>query len=484
MKAHAEIPLRTDTEVPLCVDLDGTLVKSDLLVESFFALIKRNPITLLHAPLWLLRGKAYLKERIAMQVDIEADTLPYDDALLERLRLEKEHGRQLVLVTASHCKFADCVESHLGLFDQVLATEDGVNLTSERKRNRLVEKFGTQGFDYVGNERADIPVWAAARESWLVDTSPSLRRAAERVATIAMEFQIKRNYLASLVKALRMHQWLKNVLVFVPLIAAHQVDQLDNMANAILAFLAFGLCASSVYLLNDLLDLSADRRHPRKRYRPFATGAIPVSDGLILMPVLLVAAILLTVAFLPTAFFYALFSYYVITLVYSFWAKERVVLDILFLTGLYTMRLIAGAAATAIDLSFWLLGFSVFLFLSLALIKRYSEMLAMQQAGRKKSAGRGYTVDDIPLIQSMGISSGYMAVLVLALYINSPDVRQMYGDPQTLWALCPLLLFWISRIWIKTHRGEMHYDPVVFAAKDRFSQLAGVFVAAVLWLSL
>lgn len=468
----------------MCVDLDGTLIKSDLLVESFFLLIKKNPLAILQIPAWLFRGKAYLKERIAMQVDIEADLLPYDLALLARLRLEKEQGRALVLVTASHRKFADDVSAHLMLFDEVYATEGVINLSAERKRNCLIERFGKHGFDYVGNESADLPVWAAARESWLVDASPSIRRAAGCVATIATEFQKKSHYFASLTKALRMHQWLKNILIFVPLIAAHKINDLALMADAILAFVAFGLCASSVYLLNDLLDLSADRKHSRKRDRPFAAGTLPVSHGLLLIPSLLVTAVLLSAGFLPMVFLETLGAYYLITLVYSFWAKEKVLVDILFLTGLYTMRLITGAAATGIELSFWLLAFSVFLFFSLALVKRYSEMLSTQQAGRKEATGRGYVVNDMSLIQSMGITSGYMAVLVLALYINSPDIRQLYEHPKVLWALCPVLLFWISRVWVKTFRGEMHYDPVVFAAKDRISQMIAIIFAVVFLLGM
>jgi 4-hydroxybenzoate polyprenyltransferase len=478
MKVHSELPA-----VPLCVDLDGTLIKTDLLLESFFSLAKRNPATLLKLPFWLMEGKAKLKEHIAENVDIEPDLLPYDDALVERLRREKEQGRTLVLVTATHRKFANCIAEHLALFGEVHATEEGINLSAEKKKVRLVERFGDHGFDYVGNSRDDIPVWAAARESWVVDASPGVTRAARGVATVTEVFQKKRNYCAALIKEMRLHQWLKNLLVFVPLVASHRITDAAAVIDAVLGFLAFGLCASSVYLVNDLLDLSADRRHPRKRHRPFASGALQVRDGLILVPLLLALSALLGLVFLPPGFFIALVVYFTLTLGYSFWAKERAMVDVLLLTGLYTMRLVAGAEATTIELSFWLLAFSTFLFLSLALIKRYSEMLAIREAGGTHSRGRGYSTEDMPLIHSIGPSSGLVAVLVLGLYIHSPEVSRLYGQPKALWALCPVLLFWISRAWLKSHRGELPDDPVVFAAKDRCSQLIGLVVIATLWLA-
>lgn len=363
MNAHLQF-----AGVPLCVDLDGTLIKTDLLYESFFSLIKARPAALLKIPSWLKEGKASLKEHIAAEVDIEADMLPYDTPLLERLRLEKAKGRLLVLVTAAHRKFADRVQSHLGLFDEVHATENGVNLSAERKRDCLVKRFGDRGFDYVGNGQDDIAVWSAARESWVVDAPSGVARAAQGVSHVREVFDTKRNFLADLAKEMRLHQWLKNLLIFVPLIASHKVTEVSAVIDGLVAFIAFGLCASSVYLLNDLLDLSADRHHPRKRNRAFASGALQVKQGMVLIPGLLSLSVILSLVFLPPGFFAALAMYFAVTLAYSFWAKERAVIDVLFLAGLYTMRLIAGAEATLIELSFWLLAFSTFMFLSLALI--------------------------------------------------------------------------------------------------------------------
>jgi 4-hydroxybenzoate polyprenyltransferase len=467
--------------VPLCVDLDGTLVKTDLLVEGFFDLLKRKPLTLFLAPWWLLRGKAYLKERIAEQVELNAELLPYNEALVALLKQERHKGRVLILVTAAHRRFANSVAAHLALFDKVHATESGTNLSAEKKRDALVAIYGRNGFDYVGNAPDDLPVWRAARDAWVVNASDSVRRKAASTAKVSVELQREGGYPRAFMRAIRMHQWLKNMLIFVPLVAAHKMGDSALLANSLIAFFVFGLCASSVYLLNDLLDLSSDRRHPRKRYRPFAAGALPLSHGLVMVPAFILVAAVLTVLLLPPAFTITLICYYATSLVYSFWAKGRAVVDVLFLTALYTVRLAAGSAATSIPLTFWLLAFSVFLFLGLALTKRYTEMLAVKKAGLSEAFGRGYEVQDMPLILTMGVSSCYLAVLVLALYINSPDVGLLYESPRMLWLLCPMLLLWICRVWIMTSRGFMNDDPVIFAVKDRISQAIGVGVAIILW---
>jgi 4-hydroxybenzoate polyprenyltransferase/phosphoserine phosphatase len=454
---------------PLCVDLDGTLVRSDLLIESALALMKRAPLTLLLFPFWLLRGKAYLKEQIAHRVSLDATNLPYHELLLARLRDEKANGRILILATASHQTLAEPVAQHLGIFDAVHATSGRINLSADAKRDCLVAHYGRRGFDYAGNGPADLSIWSEAREAWLVDVDPAAGRRARQAGNVTLEFDHGRRPITAMIKELRLHQWLKNLLIFVPLAAAHQVGNVAAFVPSIFAFLAFGACASSVYLLNDLLDLNADRQHPRKRKRPFASGALPLLHGILLIPVLLASTLAFSLLLLPSLFVVVLAGYFAITLVYSLWAKQQPIVDILFLAVLYTMRLLAGAAAAHIALSFWLLAFSTFLFLSLALVKRYTEMHAMRKAGRDAASGRGYTTDDLPLIASMGTAAGYVAVLVLALYINSSAVDGMYREPRALWGLCLILLFWISRIWLLTHRGRMPDDPVVFAAKDKVS---------------
>jgi 4-hydroxybenzoate polyprenyltransferase/phosphoserine phosphatase len=470
----------TSSARPICVDLDGTLVRTDLLVESFFALLRRKPWALVFVLLWLARGKAYCKDRIAREVDMDVALLPYHEGLLACLRELRASGRTLILATASHRKYADKVAAHLRIFDEVLATEDGCNLSGLAKQAALVERFGRRGFDYAGNARPDLAVWSAAAEAVLVNPEIGVKAKLERIGIPTRVLDDRNSTALSLARSLRLHQWLKNLLLLVPLVAAHETGDLRLLLQAALAFLAFGFTASSVYVLNDLLDLEADRRHPRKRGRPFASGQLPIGYGIALIPILLILAAAISFAFLPDHFLLALVGYYVLTIAYSLWAKTRVMVDVLFLAGLYTVRILAGAAAVSVMLSFWLLAFSMFLFLSLALVKRYSELVVMIKERVEKVAGRGYKVEDLPLLQSLGAASGYLSVLVLALYINSPDVHPLYARPIALWALCPLLLFWISRVWMKTHRGEMHDDPVVFAARDRVSLTVGLMGAVAL----
>jgi 4-hydroxybenzoate polyprenyltransferase len=289
-------------------------------------------------------------------------------------------------------------------------------------------------------------------------------------------FPARGKCIRSAVRALRPHQWAKNVLVFVPLLTAHQLGETGALLAAGWAFLAFGFCASSVYLLNDMLDLDADRLHPRKSKRPFAAGQISLLYGFALTPLLLLGAFAIA-ASLPVEFFACLAAYYVLTLAYSFHLKRILMLDTICLAALYTSRIVAGAAAVSVTLSFWLLLFSVFLFLSLALVKRYAELEGMRRRQQLKAAGRGYHIEDLPVLQSFGAAAGYLSVLVLALYINSPEVAELYTRPKVIWFLCALMLYWISRIWMKTHRGEMHDDPVIYALRDRISLGIGVLVA-------
>jgi 4-hydroxybenzoate polyprenyltransferase len=463
----------TSDEPPLFVNLDGTLVTTDLLLESLLVLLKARPWMIVLVPLWLLRGRAHLKAEIERRADVIADGLVYNESLLERLRAERARGRQIVLATASHAKYATAVAAHLGLFSDVLAGDATNDLNGERKVEAILAYTSGSAFDYAGNQVADIPIWRKARRAIVVDAPPAVVRMVREFTEPDELASPRRSYLKLLVRAIRVHQWLKNGLVLVPIIAAHRIDDVTADLRAVAAFFAFSLCASSVYVLNDLTDLRSDRLHPRKKRRPFASGELPLVHGFALAPVLLVASTTLAVLALPIEFVLVLAGYFVATMTYTFVAKERVVWDVVLLAGLYVVRVIAGAAAVAVPVSFWLLAFSMFIFLSLALAKRYSEMRVQHALGRTQAHGRGYLTEDMPVLQSMGVSSGYLAVLVMALYINSPEIHALYSRPYALWAICPLLLFWISRIWVKTHRGEMHDDPVVFAVRDRVSLLVG-----------
>jgi 4-hydroxybenzoate polyprenyltransferase len=469
---------------PLVVDLDGTLIRTDILAESFFALLKRNILYAFLIPVWLFKGKAHLKYQIAQRVDMDVTSLPYHEEFLNFLRQEHRNGRKLILATASNEKFASAIALSLGIFDEVLASNAKVNLSGRRKLQKIRELCGENGFDYAANAMVDVPIWEASDNAILVNPENGVETATKKISQIQKVFDdrygsVLRRYL----KALRLHQWLKNALIFVPLLMAHRFDEPLLVGQAALAFLAFGLCASSVYLLNDLLDLPDDRQHPTKRNRPFAAGSISIVWGAFLIPGLLIAAFSLALM-LPVEFVGVLGFYYAMTMAYSFKLKRAAPMDVLTLAGLYTLRIIAGAAAVSVAPSFWLLAFSMFLFLSLALVKRYTELLSMQQQKKTKSSGRGYTTVDLETLSQFGSASAYMAILVLALYINSESVIDLYRHPELIWLLCPLLLYLVMRIWLLARRDQVHEDPVVFVIEDRRSQVVVGLGAVLLWLAI
>ncbi len=465
---------------PLCVDLDGTLVSSDLLAEAILALLKRNLLYLFALPVWLAKGRAHLKQQVADRVDLEIGLLPYHGAFVDYLKEQRATGRRLVLATGSNVKFAEAVASHLGFFDEVLASDAETNLSGQSKLERLTSAYGEGNFDYAGNAKVDLAIWAHAGEAILVNPGAGVAEATRKLTPIAQLFDDTGGRWRHYLKALRPHHWLKNVLVFVPLVLAHRFGEPTLLAQAVLAFLAFGLCASGVYVLNDLLDLPADRRHPTKRHRPFAAGSISIVSGAALIPGLLAATVVLA-WWLPPEFLAVLALYFVTNLAYSIRLKRSALIDVLVLAGLYTLRVIAGAAAVSVVPSFWLLAFSMFVFLSFALVKRYTELFHLREQGKDHAAGRGYQSVDLESLAQFGSTSGYMAVLVLALYINSETVKALYTRPEVIWLLCPLLLYIVSRIWLLARRGELHEDPVVFAIEDRRSQWCAGLGAILLW---
>lgn len=453
--------------VPLVVDLDGTLTRSDLLIESFFALLTTHPLTALKSLATLRQGKAAFKAAVAAATPLEAASVPLNDAVVDWLTAEKAAGRPIYLATASNVRLAEPLAAASGLFDGVLASDGALNLGGDTKARVLVERFGRQGFAYAGNARADLPVWQEAAEVIVVNAGRRLTEEVQARHPAARVLSPKRPSLTAYRKALRVHQWLKNLLIFAPAFAAHHFDFSTGL-RALAAFVSFSLCASSVYVLNDLLDLRSDRDHATKRHRPFASGTLGLDQGILLGPAALLGALAIGL-FLPGRFLAVLVGYYVVTLGYSTFLKRQAIVDVLTLAGLYGVRLLAGAAATSVPLSSWILTFSVFLFLSLALIKRCSELRDRLEAGRGDPAGRGYRLTDLPALQGMAAASGNVSVLTCVLYLNSPAVTGLYGHPAWLWVIPMVLLYWISRVLILTHRGEMHEDPVLFAAGDRVS---------------
>ena len=469
---------------PLIVDLDGTLLRSDLLFETGMALVRDAPLRLSQVFNWLARGKATLKEGLAQATQIDVSVLPYDAEVIALIEAERARGRRVILVTASHHSLANRIAGHLQLFDEVIASDAECNLSAQRKCDFLVERYGRLGFDYMGNSRDDVPVWAAAREAYVVNPDLGVEGRARANGNVRQVIRSNGATARDWARALRLHQWAKNLLLFVPLLAAHRFTDPWLLWQGLVAFVLFGLCASSVYLLNDLLDLSDDRHHHSKCLRPFAAGRLSIRSGVLACPALLATAIVGAAWLLPWAFAGVLAVYYALTLAYSLSLKRLMAMDVIVLALLYTIRIVAGAAAFELPLTFWILAFSMFIFLSLALVKRYAELHAANARGdAEKTRGRGYYPADFGMIASLGAASGYLSVMVLALYINDQGATNLYAHPQIIWLACPLLLFWITRVWMLTQRGQMNDDPVVFAIRDRVSLGVGALFGLVFWLA-
>ena len=465
---------------PLIVDLDGTLLETDMLHESFISLVRANPFNLFRIPYWwALHGKAGVKQQLARRTDFNPSALPYNTDLLAWLKDQKATGRRLILCTATDETIATPIAHHLAIFDDIMASDGKTNLRGAHKADSLAARFGHAGFDYAGNSRTDMPVWQKARRAIVVNASTRLTQQASRQCEVEHIFPPQVKTLRLWGQTLRVHQWLKNLLLWVPLLAAHQISNPNQWVSVWVAFIAFSLCASAVYITNDLLDLESDRHHPRKCKRPFAAGKIPLWVGCVLAPLLLLFSFGVAQWINPT-FVHWLGAYFLLTCAYSLRLKRMILIDCITLALLYTLRIVAGAAAVQITLSFWLLAFAIFLFLSLAFVKRYAELEVLRHhKPTQQTTCRGYFPQDAPLVQTLGVTSGYCAVMMLALYLNSEQVIMLYRTPQVVWAAVPILLFWIGWMWMQAHRGKMHDDPVVFALKDKTSLMAGAAFALV-----
>jgi len=477
-------PLPAGLLSPLVVDLDGTLIKTDLLVESICGLLRKQPLAFFTLPIWLLKGRAHLKAEIARRIELDPTLLPYRTALLDYLHAEHDKGRPIVLATGSNERFAKQVADHLKLFDLVLASDASTNLSGQRKRARLVDHFGERGFDYAGNESRDLAVWSSARKAIVVNPNPRLLRDVARTgAEVESVFEDRGPSLSEYLGALRPRHWLKNILVLFPIFAAHLFIEPVLLARTLVVFLAFCCCASSGYLINDLFDLAADRHHPQKRLRPFASGRLPLAFALAMAPALVVLGCVLA-RLLSLLSLGILLLYFTLTLAYSLRLKRVVLLDVLVLASLYTLRIIGGGLAIAIWPSVWLVGFSLFLFTSLAFVKRYAELVLMRGVEGGHAMARSYELSDAELLASKGTACGYAAVLVLALYIASGAVKALYSRHQVMWFVCPLLLYWVGYLWLVAHRGEMYHDPLVFALHDRTSRILILLMLATVLLAI
>jgi len=475
----------------LCVDLDGTLVKSDSLHDSALAVARHRPGALLKIPGWLLQGKAALKRHLANTIQLDVAHLPYNRELLQYLEQQRATGRPIYLATAADACTANRIAAHLGLFTDVLASDGTLNLAGKNKLTAFLSRFG-DNFSYIGNSLPDLPLLQHCQEPMVANPTPALRAALRKARiTPVRSFDERTSPVKAWLKAIRLHQWAKNVLIFLPLLLAHAWIPGPIVAAA-LAFLSFSLCASATYIVNDLLDLEADRQHPRKRLRPFASGDLSALSGVVIVVFFLAASLVLAllvpraiaalspqVSIKPHYFLFWLGIYLVTTLAYSLRFKRSVLVDVIVLSGLYTIRIIAGSAATGVALSTWLGGFSIFFFLSLALVKRFAELENLRERGGVSAGGRGYHIADIEQLRSFGSASGFASVVVLTLYISTLDAAQLYEHTRRLWLLVPVLLLWIMRLWLQASRGQLNEDPVVYAITDRRSLLLGLLVVAI-----
>jgi len=473
----AQAPTESARSLPLVVDLDGTLTPADTLMESLIALVKQSPLNLLRVPLRLLNGRARFKDWVAASAGVSAEQLPYREPLLEYLRGEKGKGRRIVLATAAHRSIAEGVSAHLGLFDEVLATEAGRNLKGEAKLEAIRSKLGGD-FVYAGDSAADAPIWKAARAAVLVGVPPGIADAIRKEVPVEREFAAEGNRLSAWMSALRIHQWLKNLLVFVPLLTAFSFLDVWKLLTTVIAFFAFSFAASASYVLNDLWDLENDRAHPRKHLRPFASGRLPIVQGLVVAAAALAVALALASA-VSRSFLLILLLYLALTSAYSWLLKERALIDVLTLSLLYTLRILAGSVAIALPASSWLLAFSAFMFLSLALVKRCAELVWLQQSGAEVAPGRDYRVSDLAVLWPLGVGAALSAVVVFGLFISAPETRPRYATPELLWLVALGLVYWLARLWIKTSRGKMDDDPLVYAIEDSGSAMAVSFMVAI-----
>jgi 4-hydroxybenzoate polyprenyltransferase/phosphoserine phosphatase len=464
------------SDIPLVVDLDGTLIKIDSLHEALVQLFSRKPIQALRALLMLTHSRAAFKAAIADHILPDVSTIPVNELVLEAIKQARKEGRKVYLATAADQRFAKAIADSIGEFDGVFASEDGINLKGKAKADFLVGRFGARGFDYIGNAAADLPIWRVARTALVSGARPHVARgvSSELPATVVLGM---RNFsIGPYLMALGLHQWLKNGLVALPAIAAHDF-RVNSLIMVVAAMISFSLGASSIYLINDMLDLPHDRAHPHKRFRSLAAGTVPLSHAAALFGIAAGLSVALALM-LPWAFMGVLVAYFSLSMSYSVYLKRKLMIDVVALAALYGIRVLAGGAASGVPLSHWLVGFCFFIFLSLALVKRTSEMMTLPEDSVDKIKGRGYRRMDLQTITALTAASGFVAVLVLALYINSPEVITLYRHAELLWGICVILVYWLGRVYFLAGRGEMNQDPIIFAATDRISLLAGVLVVA------
>lgn len=474
-------PLELASTKAICVDLDGTLLKSDFLWEAVFWLVKNKPQMVIMVPFWFLKGIANLKEKLAENVDLDVETLPWNTDVLRLIEDLQKSGLEPVLVTGSHKKFAEKVANHFKFFNRVFATEGSLNFVGDEKLKKLKNEFGVMGFSYIGDSKKDISILESSVHAYVVNNKSVFETVSQVNNQVTFLPFRSENVVVGLLRGLRPHQWAKNILIFLGPLAGHVIFQADILISSVILFCCFTMVASSVYLLNDLIDLESDRKHQTKKMRPMASGSVPIPYAFGLSLVMFLSGILLSWNFITSKVSFFLASYAVITLAYSIWMKRVAILDVMLLAFFYIFRVLVGCVAANVSPSYWLINFILFSFLSLGFAKRVTELIASAKKLQGLNKHRAYRFDDLDALLHFGAASGYLSLLVLSLYLKSPEVVKMYSRPSMLWGLIPISLYWITEIWLSAGRGELNSDPVLHVLKNKKSYFL-IFIAFGLFL--
>lgn len=456
----------------LFVDLDHSLLKTDILWEQLLHILTRQPwkiFKILHLGLTNLPG---LKKICADQAPLEVATLPYNEDVLHLINTYKTKGKKVVLATASHKSIATQIAHYLNIFDDVIATED-TNLKSHQKLKAMQQYAKKQAFGYVGDSKSDLAIFDASKEVYIMGTLPYVRS--------HTRLKSPTPFWKACMRLVRPHQWSKNALIAFPLLAAH-IFTAQTLVITVIGIIAFSLLASSIYILNDLVDLEDDRRHPRKKHRPLATGDLSIPQACTLATLLLVISFWIVIKFLPMGLT-IIASYFFLTTLYSFYLKRIPILDVFCLSGLYTLRIFFGSTINQIPESAWFIAFNVFFFLGLAFNKRATELYNVKHTTQKPSQRRGYISQDFDMIAFTGIVVSLSSIIILSLYLNTPDVILLYKKPLYLWLVVYAILFWKIRLWFLTFRGKINQDPILFALADKPSYGLAIIVFCILYLA-
>ena len=456
---------------PICVDLDDTFIKTDALHEYLISAIKKSPIMFFKCIFWLLKGRSYLKSQLVRNVQLNIDQLPYNEELIEFLKDKSSKGRGVYLVSASNTDIVQKVIRKFDFFSGGYGSTESLNLKGENKASFLAQEFGEKGFDYIGDCAADIPIWKRANECFLV--GPKSEKSFSSIKFTKV-FKFKKNSIGSMIKAMRVYQWAKNLLIFAPMILAHKYTDSSTWINSVLGFVSFSFMASSIYLLNDLADMPADRDHYKKKNRPLASGSLSIPRGIILLITLITTSFYIS-SYLPSKFCLILVGYTVLNLGYSFKLKKVPIVDVILLSAFYMIRLEAGSAASEIYLTQWLIIFALFTFASLGFLKRYCELLEQFNISGKVSVeGRGYNTKDLSMLLSSGNVTGQLSVLCFLLYLFMGGAAKYYGAPKILLLNGIFYFYWITTLWFKATRGKVSGDPVKYSITDKASLIVGI----------